>query len=168
MPFYRRNLPHLEELVATYFLTYRTEGDLFLPPAARSIAMKHCLFENGRKIELHAAVIMSNHVHLLFTPLENDRGEPFSLAEIMKGIKGTSARNINKLLGRTGTLWQDESFDRIMRTGEFQSKFEYIVANPISAGLTSKRGEYPWLWTQKSQQPQARVPVPQNSKSTPS
>jgi REP element-mobilizing transposase RayT len=161
MPFYRRNLPHIEELGATYFVTFRTKDDLFLPPAARSIAMKHCLFENGRKIELHAAVIMSNHVHLLFTPLENDGGEPFSLAEIMKGIKGTSARNINKLLGRTGTLWQDESFDRIMRAGEFQSKFEYIVANPINAGLTSKSGEYPWLWTHKSQ---AGVPAPQNLK----
>jgi REP-associated tyrosine transposase len=120
--------------------------------------MKHCLFENGRKIELHAAVIMPNHVHLLFTPLENECGDPFSLAEIMKGIKGTSSRNINKLMKRKGQLWQDESFDRIMRTGEFQSKLAYIISNPINAGLTSKPGEYQWEWIQESQ---ARVPVPQ-------
>jgi hypothetical protein len=76
--------------------------------AARTIALRHCLFENGRKIEPHAAVIMPNHVHLLFTALEGDAGEPFSLAEIMKGIKGASARRINQLLGRKGSLWQDD------------------------------------------------------------
>jgi hypothetical protein len=69
MPFYRRNLPHIEELGATYFVTFRTNDDLFLSPAARSIALKHCLFENGRKIELYASVIMSNQVHLLFTTI---------------------------------------------------------------------------------------------------
>ena len=86
---------------------------------------------------------MPDHVHLLFTPLENNRGEPFSLAEIMKGIKGVSANRINKLMKRKGQLWQDESFDRIMRVGECQSKLEYIIANPINAGLASKPGEYP-------------------------
>jgi REP element-mobilizing transposase RayT len=157
MHVYRRNLPHIERFSATYFVTFRTKGDLYLPSVARSIALNHCLFENCRKIELHAAVIMPNHAHILFTPLENDRSEPFSLAEIMKGIKGTSARNINKLLNRRGQLWQDESFDRIMRATEFQNKLEYIIANPINAGLTSRPGEYEWVWTQESQ---ARVPVP--------
>jgi REP element-mobilizing transposase RayT len=118
--------------------------------------MKHCLFEDGRRIELHAAVIMPNHVHLLFTALESDQAESYSLAEIMKGIKGTSARNINKLLGRRGQLWQDESFDRIMRSGEFQNKLEYIVTNPISAGISSRAGEYRWVWIQPAQ---ARTPV---------
>ena len=113
--FYRRNLPHIERFSASYFVTFRTLGDLFLPPTARTIALRHCLFENGRKIEMYACVIMPNHVHMLFTALEGDQGGPFCLAEIMKGIKGVSARRINQLLGRKGFLWQDESFDRIMR-----------------------------------------------------
>jgi len=117
--YYRRNLPHIEKFHAAYFVTFKTFG-IFLPPTARTIALRHCLFENGRKIELHAAVIMPNHVHLLFTALEGAEGEPFSLAEIMKGIKGVSARKINQLLRRRGSLWQDESFDRIMRAKEFQ------------------------------------------------
>jgi REP element-mobilizing transposase RayT len=158
MHFYRRNLPHIEEFNAVYFVTFRVWMCPYLPPAARSIALLHCLFEDGRRIELHACVIMPTHVHLLFTALEDERGYPFSLAEIMKGIKGVSARNINKLLKRRGQLWQDESFDRIMRTGEFQDKLDYIIANPISAGLTSRPDEYQWVWTQESQ---ARVPVPQ-------
>ena len=150
--FYRRNLPHIEKFHAAYFVTYKT-WSVFLPPPARSIALKHCLFENGRKIELHAAVIMPTHVHLLFTPLEADTGEPFPLAEIMKGIKGVSARRINQLLGRKGTLWQDESFDRIMRAEEFQWKRNYITANPIDAGLCTKPEEYIWLWLQKDEIP---------------
>ncbi|MFL6314270.1 MAG: transposase [Terriglobales bacterium] len=165
MHFYRRNLPHIESLNATYFVTFRAWGVSYLPPTTRSIALKHCLFENGRRVELHACVIMP-HVHLLFTALENERGEPFSLAEIMKGIKGASARNINKRLGRRGQLWQDESFDRIMRAGEFHNKLDYIIANPINPGLTSRPGEYEWVWTQESQESQARVPVPHKSSSS--
>jgi hypothetical protein len=77
----------------------------------------------------------------------------------MKGIKGSSARNINKRLGRRGQLWQDESFDRIMRAGEFQNKLEYIITNPISAGIKKSPGQYRCLWLQKPAQ--ARVPVPE-------
>ena len=153
---YRRNLPHIQALIGTYFVTFKA-GRVFLPPAARSIALRHCLFENDKRIELHAVVIMPSHVHMLFTPMENDLAESYSLAEIMKGVKGTSAYNINKLLGRRGQLWQDESFDRIMRAGEFENKFNYICANPVDAGLCSKPQDYKWLWTQPAQ---ARVPVP--------
>ena len=149
--FYRRNLPHIQELSGTYFVTFRTKGDLFLPPSARSIALRHSLYEDGKRVELHAVVIMPSHVHLLFTPLENDRAQPFSLAEIMKGIKGSSAYNINRRLGRRGQLWQDESFDRIMRSREFEFKFDYICANPVDAGLCQKPEEYRWLWTQQAQ-----------------
>jgi hypothetical protein len=67
----------------------------------------------------------------------------------MKGIKGVSARRINQRLGRKGSLWQDESFDRIMRAGEFEFKKNYIMANPVDAGLCKKPEEYPWLWLQK-------------------
>ena len=153
---YRRNLPHIQEYNAVYFVTFRTKGDLFLSRAARSIALRHVLFENGKRIDLHAAVVMPNHVHLLFTAMENELAEPYPLAAIMKGIKGTSARNINRLLERRGQLWQDESFDRIMRYREFEWKFNYISANPMDAGLCKKPTEYRWLWTEA----QARVPVP--------
>jgi REP element-mobilizing transposase RayT len=149
--FYRRNLPHIVRFAATYFVTFRTLGSFFLPPPARTIALQHCLFENGKKIEMYAAVFMPDHLHLLFTALENDQGEPFSLAEIMKGIKGVSARRINQLLGRKGSLLQDESFDRIMRAQEFEFKKNYIIANPIDAGLCKKPLEYRWLWLSSAQ-----------------
>jgi REP element-mobilizing transposase RayT len=89
---------------------------------------------------------MSNHVHLLFTPLRNATGDSYSLAEILRGIKGSSARSINKLLNRRGPVWQDESFDRVMRPGEFGEKYDYIVLNPVSAGLCPDPTQYRWLW----------------------
>src|SRR5436305_14275675 len=116
MTFYRRNLPHIETPGGTYFVTCRTIGDLTLPPEARTLILNHCLFDNGKKIQLHAVVVMPNHVHLLFTPLQKKENEWFSLAEIMNSIKGASSHSVNNLLQRKGTLWLDESFDRIMRS----------------------------------------------------
>jgi REP element-mobilizing transposase RayT len=157
-PFYRRNLPHIQSYNGVYFVTFKTARDLFLSRAARTIALRHVLLENGKRIDLHAAIIMPNHVHLLFTALEDERAEPYPLSAIMNGIKGTSAYNINRLLGRRGQLWQDKSFDRIMRSQEFEWKFNYICANPVDAGLCKKPKEYRWLRTEA----QARVPVPHN------
>jgi REP element-mobilizing transposase RayT len=57
---------------------------------------------------------MPDHVHLVFTPLVNAAtNEIYSLAEIMGAIKGASAQLINRELGRTGRVWQTESFDRV-------------------------------------------------------
>ncbi len=108
---------------------------------------EHCLFENNRTVHMHAFVVMPNHVHLLFTPLVDNNGEPHSVAKIMKGIKGASSHSVNKLLKRRGFLWEPESFDRIIRSdADFEAKMIYIIGNPFSAGLCSNPEDYPWLW----------------------
>ena len=92
---------------------------------------------------------MPDHVHLIITPLV-DRGamEIYSLARIMDTIKGASAHKINKTLGRKGHVWQAESFDHVLRSSEsLDAKVEYLLENPVRAGLVRKRTEYPWLWT---------------------
>ena len=150
MHFYRRNLPHIEKFNASYFVNFpRWELHTATSDEIDCI-LKHCLFENGKRIELHACVVMPTHVHLLFTALGNESGEPFSLAEIMKGIKGSSARNINKRLGRREQLWEDESFDRIMRPEDFRTSSSTSLQNPINAGLTLGPDEYRWAWTRMS------------------
>src|SRR5258708_7831324 len=136
MRFYRRNLPHIEKDGATYFITFSTRNYFVLPDEARSIVFDHCLFENGKRVQLHAAVVMPDHVHLLMTPLHDERGEPHRLAQIMNSVKGASAHNVNKLLRRKGSLWLAESFDRIMRSDDqLGERILYIVENPIAAGL---------------------------------
>jgi REP element-mobilizing transposase RayT len=87
---------------------------------------------------------MPDHVHLLFTPYEK-----WPLAQIMKRVKGVSARYINAVIRHSGTLWQDESFDRIVRADEdVRKKGDYISENPVRAGLVATPEEYPWLWRQ--------------------
>jgi REP element-mobilizing transposase RayT len=145
--FYRRNLPHIERPGAIYHVSFSTRRQFVLPPEARSLIFDHCLFENGRKAHMHAFVVMPDHVHMLFTPLENMQGDPYPLAEIMEGIKGASSHSVNKLLKRKGALWEPESFDRIVRAdADFEFRLTYIVANPIVAGLAKGPDDYPWAW----------------------
>lgn len=149
MTFYRRNLPHIEEPGATYFVSFSTMNDLILPEEARTLVFDHCLFENGKTVQMHAFVVMPDHVHLLFTPLQMRKGNEkcHSLAQIMNGIKGASVHSVNKLLGRSGSLWLPESFDRIIRNDvDFRNKKLYIIGNPITAGLAKELGEYKWCW----------------------
>ena len=88
---------------------------------------------------LHAFVIMSNHVHMLFTP-------KIELPRIMNGLKGSAARGANAILKRTGEpFWQDESYDHWVRSGKEFGKIQaYIENNPVAAGLVEKAEEWPW------------------------
>jgi REP element-mobilizing transposase RayT len=120
-----------------------------LPDRARGLILEHCLYENGNRLDLHAVVVMPDHVHLLFTPLSGEDGWPYPLPKILKIIKGTLAHAINKLLGSCGPVWQDESFDHVLRPQEsLKEKIDYIRMNPVRAGLVNAPDEYKWLWIQ--------------------
>ena len=143
---YRRHLPHYQGDYKALFVTYSTHQRWVLPPAARTIAMDSCTWGNGSHYNLHGAVVMPDHVHLIFTPLY-DGDSFYSIAEIMQGIKGASAHKINRLLNRSGQVWQRESFDRVLRREEsVHAKVEYMVQNPVRAGLVKTAAEYVWLW----------------------
>jgi putative transposase len=144
---YRRNLPHYQKSDRPLFVTFRTYKEWHLPPSARDIAQRHCRGEHGGTIDLHAGVIMPTHVHLLFTPLRDTDGWPFTLAHILKLLKGRSAWEINKTLQRRGPVWQDEFFDHVLRSDEsLRTKTEYILQNPLRAGLVHGGERYPWCW----------------------
>jgi hypothetical protein len=65
----------------------------------------------------------------------------------MQSIKGFSARAVNRLLGRRGTMWLDESFDHIIRhEQEWEERIAYVRNNPIKAGLVESWQQYQWLW----------------------
>jgi REP element-mobilizing transposase RayT len=146
-PFYRRNLPHIVSTERPLFVTFTTMGRTLLPPGARTIALRHALHSHGERISVDVVVVMPDHMHLIFSLLLDEKGNAPSLGEIMKGIKGASSRRINQLLGRHGTLWQDESFDRVLRRIErSRAKYEYVCQNPVRAGLAASPNDYPWLW----------------------
>ena len=89
---------------------------------------------DGRVYRLDAFTIMSNHVHTVFKPLpkpEINRLSPdveyFSLATIMQSLKGYTAFQANRLLGREGEFWAHESYDHWIRDyPEWQRIISYV------------------------------------------
>ena len=90
--------------------------------------------------QLRAWVIMPNHVHVLLLPKA-------SLPVIMRWLKGSTARQSNLILGRTGeAFWQDESFDhRVRDEAELDRLVHYVEHNPVSAGLAAN--PHAWHWS---------------------
>jgi REP element-mobilizing transposase RayT len=147
---YRRCLPHHQKDGRILFITYATWHRWVLPDIAKRLALESCFRANGRKYELYAAVAMPDHVHLICLPLSDSSGS-VSIPEITRTIKSESAHRINKALGRMGRVWQDESFDHILRGDESLSKkMGYILQNPVRAGLVAKSQDYQWLWWDRS------------------
>ena len=89
--------------------------------------------------DLHAWVIMSNHVHMLVSP----KVEP---VRFLHSVKGYTAREANRILQRTGErFWQDESFDHWIRDEQgFKRIQNYIEQNPVRAGLVTLPEQYRW------------------------
>jgi putative transposase len=172
MQFSSRRLPHRYAVGEALFVTFRLHGSL---PAGRTFpggpmdsgrafvcmdrlldehragptylrmpAIAQVLADSIRKgadsdYQLHAWVVMPNHVHLLITP-------QIEVPALLRKLKGASAREANKRLGQTGkAFWQDESYDRLVRSAEeFQRIENYIMQNPVRAGLARSAEEYPW------------------------
>jgi len=97
-------------------------------------------FWHGKRYRLVAWCIMPNHVHVVcrFLPGQN-------LSDVLKGWKVYSARESNRILGRTGTLWRREYYDRLIRgDGEFHRAVQYVLSNPKRAGLKN----WKWVWSE--------------------
>jgi REP element-mobilizing transposase RayT len=176
MTYYERNLPHWQPEGRAIFLTWRLAGSLpqafldhirsmrktprnqFLeadrrldrassgPLWLRRAEIAETVVRTSRKGEeelrqytLRALVVMANHVHVLMEP-------HLPLSRITNGIKGVSARDANRVLGRTGRpFWQDESFDHWVRSAAGMDRIiHYIEWNPVKAGLAAKPDEWPW------------------------
>ena len=140
----RRHLPHWRTGAATYFVTFRA---LFnLSTDARQVVVDTIRRGEVSHFNLFIAAVMVDHVHLILFPLEVEDGQWRDLSQITKGMKGASARAINRLLNRTGNVWQDESYDRIIRNErEMRQTWDYIYLNPVRAGLVEEAEDYPFL-----------------------
>lgn len=98
---------------------------------SRQIMVDALMFFEGSRQTLHALVVMPNHVHLPVTPAPGG-----TLNKLTQSWKGFTAREINRHLGHEGPLWQQESFDRIVRhEAHFEHVVRYITRNPKKAGI---------------------------------
>jgi putative transposase len=136
----QRLIALFSERIEAYLDAGRGECWLRDPRIGRLVADALQFFE-GTRYDLGAWVIMPNHVHVMVRP----RGTHL-LDRIVKSWKGFTAREANNLLGRTGeTFWAREYYDHLMRDEEERARLgEYIIGNPVKAGLCARPQEWPW------------------------
>ena len=119
------------------------------------IVKEALIYRNENVFDLYAFCIMSNHVHVVFEPLERKsdyqsdlqtQSNVLPLHKIMQSLKRYTARKANIALGREGAFWQGESYDHVIRDNdEFLRIIHYVMENPVKAGLVSQWDQ--WQWT---------------------
>lgn len=135
-------------------------------PRVAATVVESLHHHDGEKYRLDAFTIMSNHVHAVIKPLRietaelptdfqrlserkflNDDASYHSLAEIMHSLKGYTAHECNRILGRRGQFWAHESFDRWIRDDiEWQRIIAYTLNNPLKAGLVKHWQNWQWSY----------------------
>jgi REP element-mobilizing transposase RayT len=115
-------------------------GPFYLRQPAIAQMILECLKHHATALDhcqIHAFAIMPNHVHLLLT-------SQVPVPQLVKSIKGYTARQANVILGRTGEpFWQRETYDHLVETSEgFERIKRYIEMNPVRAGLFSDPADY--------------------------
>ncbi len=94
---------------------------------------------DGLRYDLLAYAIMDDHVHALVLLLAD-----YSLQQILRSWKSFTANELRRLQQRVVPVWQNESFDRIVRDEtELIQKMEYILGNPAKRWPDIE--EYPWV-----------------------
>jgi putative transposase len=122
-------------------------------------------YRDGKVYHLKAFCIMSNHVHVVFKPLLDEKSlkeiqgsNPLkfvssipTLGAIMQSLKGYTAHEANKILNRTGQFWEEESYDHEVRNDEELSRIvKYVLNNPVKAGLVKDWRDWQWNWLKET------------------
>lgn len=99
----------------------------------REAALKH-------GCQIHAYVLMTNHVHLLVTPLAAG-----AVARMMQAVGRRYVRYINDSIGRTGTLWEGRYRSSLVDSEHYvMACYRYIELNPVRAGMVVEPESYRW------------------------
>jgi len=94
---------------------------------------------DGERYVVKAWCLMPNHVHVLV------QIATVPMAVVVKSWKGFTARECNKILGRSGSFWANDYWDTYMRDSEHeQTTVRYIENNPVKARLTTAAKDWPW------------------------
>ena len=109
-------------------------------------------FYDAKLYHLHAFCVMPNHVHLLLQPLIQSTGDFAHLSDIMCRIKGYTAKQIIATGIQTQKLWRADYFDRFIRNEkDYYFTVEYILTNPIKAGLAKTQRDWPFSFLRDCQ-----------------
>jgi len=97
--------------------------------------------EHRKKAENIVAIVMPEHLHWVFILKEG------TLADIVKSLKGFTARKINQMLDRKGNIWQEQYYEHLVRKNEALLNIaKYCLNNSVRRGLVDDFHCYPyWL-----------------------
>jgi len=113
------------------FLDHGIGGCSLSNESIAQVTEQNLLYFDRKRYTLHAWVIMPNHVHILLTPAQGE-----TLSRIVHSWKSFTAKRANAILGRQGSFWQREYFDRKIRhERHFNDAIVYLHNNPVKAGL---------------------------------
>ena len=119
---------------------------LLREPAAACLVQDAFLCFDGVRYRLLAWVVMPNHVHVLFQPMEG-----WTMARIVASWKSFTGRRLSSLLpaspgsNAVHRVWHREYWDRFIRDERhFHAAREYIHNNPVKAGLVRCPEEWEW------------------------
>ncbi len=113
------------------------------PAVARQVVESLDWLESpSRGWSVYAASLMGTHVHLV---MRNGIGRSEHLLQDLGQFKRHTAREGNRILGRSGAFWAREDFDHWCRTAEkVLGAIRYTANNPVAAGLCRSWHEWPW------------------------
>jgi len=92
-------------------------------------------------VAVHVYCLMGTHYHMLVEAMTDDLGRAF------EWLNGVYAREHNIRHGRRGHLWRERFASWIVRDELHRARTaEYILDNPVRAGLVERREDWPWGW----------------------
>jgi REP element-mobilizing transposase RayT len=95
---------------------------------------------DGIRYRLLAWCLMPNHVHAIIEIVDTH-----SVGDTVRVWKSFTARRANEILGRSGSFWHPDYFDRYMRNeGHLERTIAYVENNPVNAGLAAFTDGWPW------------------------
>jgi len=137
-----RHLPHALVEGATYFVTFTACPGITFDAPERDIVYRACLHWHNQKCCVYGLVVMDDHVHLIVRPYDGE-----DLTKLLHSIKSFTSHEIVKLREGKGSIWQEESFDHVVRDSLWLTHFlAYIAQNPVRRKLVDAPDEYDWLW----------------------
>jgi putative transposase len=90
-------------------------------------------------VEIHAFVLMTNHVHLPITPQSKT-----GVSKMMQSIGRYYVRYVNNTYKRTGTLWEGRYKSTLVDSERYLlTVYRYIELNPVRASMVETAGDYP-------------------------
>ncbi len=91
-------------------------------------------------VDIHAWILMTNHVHLLCTPREEG-----SISLMMQSVGRRYVQYFNYQYQRSGTLWEGRYRSCLVQTENYLLEvYRYIELNPVRANMVEDPGEYSW------------------------